>query len=258
MEAGGNLVPDTDGTNGSPQRSVTIPAGGFLIAFGAGADERLKRCYDTAFEGAMLYNATMSVIYDVRGTLDAETRQLSIAYPAPEPETDETLKFLFVGNSTTYFNGTPLKFKAPPRGGHRRFGYLLHLRQRVPERIRRRNARARQALRRALTDKAFDYVVLRTAARVWKRARRRWTYCCRSSRKTAPSRSCICAIPTSGTTTRASPTRSGITKPIRRFPKSMAFRPLPLRSRFGTPSLTAGGRPSTPTTARITPRRAAI
>lgn len=111
MEAGGNLVPDTDGTNGSPQRSVTIPAGGFLIAFGAGADERLKQCYDTAFEGAMLYNATMSVIYDVRGTLDAETRQLSIAYPAPEPETDETLKFLFVGNSTTYFNGTPLKIQ---------------------------------------------------------------------------------------------------------------------------------------------------
>ncbi len=31
VEAGGNLVPDTDGTNGSPQRSVTIPAGGFSL-----------------------------------------------------------------------------------------------------------------------------------------------------------------------------------------------------------------------------------
>ena len=71
MEAGGNLVPDTDGTNGSPQRSVTNPAGGFHNAFGAGADERLKQCYDAAFEGAMLYNATMSVIYAVRGALGA-------------------------------------------------------------------------------------------------------------------------------------------------------------------------------------------
>ena len=164
VEAGGNLVPDTDGTNGSPQRSVTIPAGGFLLAFGAGADERLKQCYDTAFEGAMLYNATMSVIYDVRGTLDAETRQLSIAYPAPEPETDETLKFLFVGNSTTYFNGTPLKFKALCRAAgidvsvtYCTFGsaYLSEFADETHERGR--------ALRRALNDKAFDYVVLQDA-----------------------------------------------------------------------------------------------
>ncbi|MBS1333871.1 MAG: hypothetical protein HP049_05340, partial [Clostridiales bacterium] len=143
---------------------VTIPAGGFLIAFGAGADERLKQCYDTAFEGAMLYNATMSVIYDVRGTLDAETRQLSIAYPAPEPETDETLKFLFVGNSMTYFNGTPLKFKALCRAAgidvsvtYCTFGsaYLSEFADETHERGR--------ALRRALNDKAFDYVVLQDA-----------------------------------------------------------------------------------------------
>ncbi len=59
----------------------------------------------------MLYNATMSIVYEVRGVYDADAGTLSISYPAPAPETDETLKFLFIGNSATYFNGTPLKFK---------------------------------------------------------------------------------------------------------------------------------------------------
>ena len=43
-EAGGELLANTDGRNGSPQISVTIPSGGFLVAFGPQADARLHAC----------------------------------------------------------------------------------------------------------------------------------------------------------------------------------------------------------------------
>ncbi len=164
IEAGGQLLSNTDGRNGSPQLSVTIPAGGFLIAFGPQADARLKACYDTAFEGAMLYNATMSIVYEVRGVYDADAGTLSISYPAPAPETDETLKFLFIGNSATYFNGTPLKFKGLCRAAgvdvsvsYCTFGSanLLQFADGTHD--------YGKALRSALAQKKYDYVVLQDA-----------------------------------------------------------------------------------------------
>ena len=111
VEAGSDLYANEDGTNGSPQLSVTIPARGFMVAFGNSADSRLMKCYTTAFEGAMLYNATMSILYDVRGAYDAEKGQITISYEEPKPVSEGAIRFLFVGNSSTYFNGTPIKFK---------------------------------------------------------------------------------------------------------------------------------------------------
>lgn len=112
IEAGGQLLANTDGKNGSPQLKVKIPAGGFMVGFGASSNKDLLQCYSTAFEGAMLYNSTMSIIYDVNGAFNPETNSVSISYNKPKPVSEGTTKFLIVGNSATYFNGTPLKFKA--------------------------------------------------------------------------------------------------------------------------------------------------
>lgn len=166
IEAGGELLANKDGTFGSPQTSVTIPAGGFMIGFGWEADYRLQQCYNTAFEGAMLYNATMSIIYDVSGSFDPETKQLSISYPAWAEVPKNAAKFLFVGNSCTYFNGTPLKFKALCRAAnipvavtYCTFGsaYLHEFADKTHERGK--------ALREHLQDTKFDYVVLQDAGR---------------------------------------------------------------------------------------------
>lgn len=58
----------------------------------------------------MLYNATMSVIYEMYASVDGNT--LTLEYDNPSPDATDAKKFMFIGNSSTYFNGTPIKFKA--------------------------------------------------------------------------------------------------------------------------------------------------
>ncbi len=111
IEAGGDLLANENGVNGSPQLTVKVPAGGFLVAFNSGAPAGLTQCYNTVMEGAMLYNATMSVIYPAYGEYNKTTNKLRIAYNNPVAPSKDAVKFLFVGNSTTYFNGIPIKFK---------------------------------------------------------------------------------------------------------------------------------------------------
>ena len=111
IEAGSDLLANENGIYGSPQLSVTVPARGFLVGCGHSADSRLAACYGAAFEGAMLYNATMAILYDVKGAYDAEKGTLSVSYEEPKPASKDAVRFLFVGNSSTYFNGTPIKFK---------------------------------------------------------------------------------------------------------------------------------------------------
>ena len=164
IEAGENLLANEDGTNGSPQTSVTVPTGGFLVAFGTGASADLRQCYDTAFEGAVLYNATMSILYDVNGTYDPATGKLSVSYLAPEPKSADAVTFLFVGNSTTYFNGTPIKFRGLCRDAgvdvdvlYCTFGsaYLSQFADETHE--------YGKALRQKLAENKVDYVVLQDA-----------------------------------------------------------------------------------------------
>ena len=111
IEAGGDLLANKDGTYGAPQISVTVPPRGFLVAFSSSSRE-LWTCYNVAMEGAMLYNATMSVIYPMYGSYDKGTNTLTVRYDDPVAPSKDAPRYLFVGNSTTYFNGTPIKFKA--------------------------------------------------------------------------------------------------------------------------------------------------
>lgn len=105
IEAGGNLVEK----EGACQEAVNIPKGGFLVAFTG--DSKLMTTRNVAMENAMLYNATMGVIYPVEGHFDAATKQISIKYNNPDPAPEGAIRFLFVGNSSTYFSGTPILFK---------------------------------------------------------------------------------------------------------------------------------------------------
>ena len=108
-EAGGELWGNVDGTLGSPQVAITIPAGGFAIAFGHVGNEDIRACFDFAMEGAMLYNATMVMHRRVEGRVEGEELILTYEETVPTPT---GLKFLFIGNSCTYFHGVPLKFRA--------------------------------------------------------------------------------------------------------------------------------------------------
>ncbi len=166
IEAGGELLANADGTNGSPQLTVTIPSGGFMVGFGSAADKRLKECYDTAFEGAMLYNSTMSIIYDVNGAYDPQNGSLSISYDLPKPVTEDTVRFLIVGNSATYFNGTPLKFKALCReaGLDVSVTYCTYGSSNLSQFADPKHSYG-SALRRMLKNNKFDFVVLQDAGR---------------------------------------------------------------------------------------------
>lgn len=164
IEAGSELYANEDGTNGSPQLSVTIPAHGFMVGFGSGADSQLLKCYNTAFEGAMLYNATMSIRYDVNGSYDASTKKISISYAEPEPVSEDATKFLIVGNSATYFNGTPIKFKGLclAAGLDVDVTYCTYGSSNLSQFADESHSYG-QALRSKLASGAYDYVVLQDA-----------------------------------------------------------------------------------------------
>lgn len=164
IEAGGDLLANENGVNGSPQLTVKVPAGGFLVAYNSGAPKGLSDCFNTAMEGAMLYNATMSVIYPVHGEYDKNTSKLRIAYNDPVEPSEDAIKFLFVGNSTTYFNGTPIKFKGLCQAAgievdvdYCTFGsaYLHEFADETHERGKK--------LRTMLKSEKYDYVVLQDA-----------------------------------------------------------------------------------------------
>lgn len=110
QEAGGHLYTNPDGKLGSPQLTLRVPAHGFAVAFGKDADRELFDCHAFALEGAMLYNATMTVDREVNGMFDGKT--LCISYEENVPVNPMAIRFLFLGNSCIYFNGVPLKFRA--------------------------------------------------------------------------------------------------------------------------------------------------
>jgi len=100
IEAGNNLLCNTE-TNiyGSPQLAVMIPAGGFSVFFDNNQPE-LCKIYQLAMEDAVLYCATMSVIYPVFGKIEGNI--LTIRYDDTPVRSGE--RWLFIGNSNTYFN----------------------------------------------------------------------------------------------------------------------------------------------------------
>lgn len=162
VEAGENIYANTNGSNGSPQLTVKIPAGGFLVAFGADAPAELSVFYRTVMEGAMLYNATMSVIYEAYGSYDE--KQLQLSYDNPKETSSGAKRFLFVGNSATYFNGTPIKLKglALAAGVDIDVTYCTFGSASLSEFASETHVRG-IALRKALAAASYDYVVLQDA-----------------------------------------------------------------------------------------------
>lgn len=165
IEAGGDLLANENGVYGSPQLTVKVPAGGFLVAFNSGAPAGLTSCYNTAMEGAMLYNATMSVIYPVHGEYNKTTNKLRIAYDNPVAPSKDAIKFLFVGNSTTYFNGIPIKFKGlcQAAGVEVVVDYCTDGSAYLHEFADATHERGKK-FRNMLNAKQYDYVVLQDAA----------------------------------------------------------------------------------------------
>ncbi len=165
IEAGGDLLANENGVNGSPQLTVKVPAGGFLVAYNSGAPAGLAKCFDTAMEGAMLYNATMSVIYPVHGEYNKTTNELRIAYNNPVAPSKDAIKFLFVGNSTTYFNGIPIKFKGlcQAAGVDVVVDYCTNGSAFLHEFADETHERGKK-FRNMLNAKEYDYVVLQDAA----------------------------------------------------------------------------------------------
>lgn len=162
IEAGGDIYTNSATVTGSPQQGVYVPAGGFLVAFYSGTN--LTKAFNTAMEGAMLYNATMAVIYEMHGSINGN--KLTIEYNNPAPVSADAKKFLFVGNSSTYFSGTPIIFKGLAKAAgveidvdYSTFGsaYLSEFADPNHERGR--------FLRNKLKTESYDYVVLQDAAK---------------------------------------------------------------------------------------------
>lgn len=161
IEVGKNLI---DG-EGSPQLSVKIPAGGFLVALGTSVTGDAKKVFDIAINDAMLYNATMTVIRDIKCKFNSSNMDLDFEVTPDKAETENTKKFLFVGNSTTYFNGTPLKFKAlcEAAGLDVSVTYCTNGSAYLSEFADSTHDYGKK-LRNILETKKFDYVVLQDAA----------------------------------------------------------------------------------------------
>ena len=162
IEAGGDMFANSPSVTGSAQEHVYVPAGGFAIAFNPNTATSLYNCYKVAIEGAVFYNSTISVIYEVKGSYSGNT--LTIEYDNPVPAPESAKKFLFVGNSSTYFNGTPIKFKglAQAAGVDVDVVYCTYGSAYLYEFANENHERGK-AFRNHLKNTEFDYVVLQDA-----------------------------------------------------------------------------------------------
>ncbi|MBO5869693.1 MAG: hypothetical protein J6Q89_02980 [Clostridia bacterium] len=165
VECGGNVRIDSPAVNGSAQRAVVIQANGFMVAFGVENRDMMKAYYTVMEGGAVIYNATMNVIYPVKAQYNIEENNLTVEYDNPTPPSNRAKKFLFVGNSGTYFNGTPLIFKGLARASGLEIDVTystiggIHLSHFADE-----THRAGVMYRDALNKKKYDFVVFQDAS----------------------------------------------------------------------------------------------
>ncbi len=161
IEIGENMFADSPNETGSAQHNIYVPANGFAIAFSSGVSA-LNDCYNVAKEGAVFYNSTISVIYEVYGSYSGNT--LTIKYDNPKAESATAKKFLFVGNSATYFNGTPIKFKglAQSAGIDVDVTYCTYGSSYLHQYANAGHDYGK-GLRKVLNNEQFDYVVLQDA-----------------------------------------------------------------------------------------------
>ena len=161
IEAGEKMFANSATQSGSIQEYLSIPAGGFAFAFkGAGSPE-LKTCYSVVTENAMHYNSTISVLHEAIGSYT--DTHFTLKYN--DPVVSETAKtYLFVGNSATYVNGTPLKFKglALAAGKDIDVDYCTFGSSYLSE-FANESHQYGIGLRKKLRENKYDYVVLQDA-----------------------------------------------------------------------------------------------
>lgn len=161
-EAGKDILPSQNEYYGAQTRFY-IPKNGFSVLFDRESDPELTRLFKKVFDGIMLYNATLSMTYDMTAHIDGDV--LTVDCGNPVPESENTKRFLFVGNSSTYFNGTPVKFEALCRdaGLDVKAEYCTFGNAYLSEFADETHKRG-MALRQRLLDKKYDFVVLQDAA----------------------------------------------------------------------------------------------
>ena len=146
------------------QLSVTIPAGGFMIAFPYTGYSDLYQVFSVGLEGATYYNNTFTAGYDMVGEYDAKNSKVTIRYDDPAPLAEGTLKFLFIGNSSTYVNACPIKFRELAKAAGvpvdvtyctEGSAYLEYFAD---------GGQYESRFKTALNKKQYDYVVLQDAA----------------------------------------------------------------------------------------------
>lgn len=160
IEGGLNLLADSN----SPQLAVKVPAGGFAAVFDS-QNSVLMKYYNKIFDGVMIYNGTMPLIYDMSAAVDRQTKKLSVRFGDPVEPTDETVKILFVGNSSTYYSGTPIVFEGLCRaaGLDVKVYYCTYGSSNLGQ-FADPNHDYGKALRNKLNTGKYDYVVLQDAA----------------------------------------------------------------------------------------------
>ena len=143
----------------SVQKAVCVPAEGFAVAFGS--THPLYDYYLTATEGAVIHNSTISLIYPMKAEYDTDVAMLRITAEHCGKEKAGTEKYLFVGNSCTYINGNPIKFKGLCKAAGKEVSvdYCTYGSAYFYEYADESHPRG-QALRNMLKNKKYDYIVL--------------------------------------------------------------------------------------------------
>ena len=159
------LYGNKDNVKGSPQTQVFIPPHGLMLSFGSEADPALHEAFSEIMGDAMLYNATMTPDREFYVSDGGETLTFTLCDEPALPE--NALSFLFVGNSTAYFNGCPLKFRAMARaaGVPVKVRYCTNGSAFLHEFADPDHERGKK-LRRILKEETFDYVVLQEAQKI--------------------------------------------------------------------------------------------
>ena len=158
-ELGANLLEE----NGV-QLSVVIPAGGFLIAFPYSGYTDLYQAFTVAQEGAMFYNATFTAAYEMFGEYDAENKKVTVRYDDPAPVPSDAIKFLFIGNSSTYVNASPLKFRELAKAAGKNVDVTYCTEGSAYLEYFAEGGQYSNRFKTALSKKQYDYVVLQDAA----------------------------------------------------------------------------------------------
>lgn len=143
----------------SVQKNVILPAGGFAAAFAN--THPIYEYHLLATEGAVIHNSTISLIYPMYAKCDESEGVLTVVADISENETGNTVKYLFVGNSCTYINGNPIKFKGlcKAAGLDVSVDYCTFGSAYFYEYADENHPRGK-ALRKMLDIKKYDYIVL--------------------------------------------------------------------------------------------------